>query len=64
MGHLNPLECSDGEFSGELAWNFGCRHVIDFNGPGNLKVLAVTGIRRSLSFTQIKRKDDGFHSFF
>ena len=44
MGHLNRLECSDGEFSGGVAWNFGCRHVVDFSGPGDLEVLVVAGI--------------------
>ena len=36
MGHRNQLECSDKEFSGEVAWNFGCQHEVNFSGPGDL----------------------------
>ena len=44
MGHLKRFECSHGEFSGEVAWNFGCRHVMDFSGPGDLVLSSVAAI--------------------
>ena len=44
MGDLNRLECSDGEFLVELAWNFVCRHMMDISGPGDLGLSEVAGI--------------------
>ena len=44
MGHRNQLECSDKEFSGEVAWNFGCQHEVNFSGPGDLGLSSAAGI--------------------
>ena len=30
IGHLNQLECSAIDFLGEVTWNFGYWHVLDF----------------------------------
>ena len=63
MDHLNRLECSDGEFSLEVAWNLGCRQGVDVSGPGDLWLSSVASIYAlELWFTEGHIETAGYES--